>query len=158
MAIAKVFSDSIPADYDPKTANATIIDMYESWFNYRYDLNVVNEPFESFEQKFAHENKQGDFYTSLLRWNLDDELTTFNETWGMGIGITGYGNRTNFTQPFKTENIILLTDGYCASTCSLFADFMRAAGVKIVSIPSIPTRQLLTRSYRLPWEDDRRKV
>ena len=120
-----------------------MIQMYQSWFNYRYDYNMVNEPFASYEDKFAHENKQDDFFTSLLRWNLNDELTTSNSSWGLGIDITGYGNRTNLTQPFRKEDIIILTDGYCASTCSLFTDFMRAAGVKTVTVGGRPNQELM---------------
>ena len=54
--------------------------------------------------------------------------------------ITGYGNRTNFTQPFPASDIILLYDGYCASTCTLFSEFMRTqAGVKSIAVGGRPT-------------------
>ena len=59
-----------------------------------------------------------------MRWNLNDPLTTTNTTYGMGIEITGYGSRQNFTQPFAAADIILLYDGYCASTCTLLSEFL----------------------------------
>jgi hypothetical protein len=47
-----------------------------------------------------------------MRWNLNDPLTTRNATYGLGSDVTGYGSRTNFTQPFAAENIILVCDLY----------------------------------------------
>lgn len=48
--------------------------------------------------------------------------------------IYGYGNRiAELSQPFAADDIILLTDGVCSSTCSLFVEMMHhEAGVKIV--------------------------
>lgn len=51
-----------------------------------------------------------------------------NSTFGIGFAVTGYLNRTNFTQPFAAENILLLYDGYCASTCTIFSEFLRVQG------------------------------
>lgn len=140
LAIAKVLSDSIPDDYDPNTASNEIINNYEVIFNYRYDYNLTEQPFSTFEDKFAPHVFKGDDYTNIIRWNFDDPLTTSNTTWGFGTDITGYGSRTNFTQPFAAEDIILLYDGYCASTCTLFSEFMRLqAGVKSVAMGGRPT-------------------
>jgi hypothetical protein len=139
LAIAKIYSDYIPADYDPSTASADLIGIYENFFNYRYDLNLTNQPFESFDAKFAPHVFKGDSFTNFLRWNLDDPLTTSNTTYGLGTDITGYGSRKNFTQPFKAENIIMLMDGYCASTCTLFAEMMRIqGGVKTIAMGGRP--------------------
>lgn len=139
LAVTKVFSDFIPDDYDPNTATEDQISVYETFMNYRYDYNLTNQPFESFAAKFGPHPLRGDEFTSLLRWNLDDPLTTSNETFGLGTDITGYGSRKNFTQPFKAENIIMLMDTYCASTCTLFAEFMRIqAGVKTIAMGGRP--------------------
>lgn len=139
LAIAKIYSDAIPADYDPATASADLINMYETFFNYRYDYNISNQPFESFNAKFAPHIFKGDPYTNLIRWNLNDPLTTSNDTFGLGTDVTGYGSRKNFTQPFKAENIIMLMDGFCASTCTLFSEFMRTqGGVKTIAMGGRP--------------------
>jgi hypothetical protein len=96
----------------------------------------------SFEDKFAPHPYKTDNYTSLMRWNLDDPLTTTNETYGMGIEISGYGSLANISQPFAAENIIMLYDGYCASTCTLFSEFMRIqAGVKSVAMGGRPNKE-----------------
>lgn len=37
--------------------------------------------------------------------------------------------------PFKAENIVILTDGYCASTCTIFSELMtKQAGVKTIAL------------------------
>ena len=85
-----------------------MIDNYETYFDYRYDLNLTDQPFSSFEDKFAPHVYKGDYYSGLVRWNLNDPLTTVNTTYGIGIEITGYGTRQNFSQPFAAENIIMV--------------------------------------------------
>ncbi|RDW61372.1 hypothetical protein BP5796_11264 [Coleophoma crateriformis] len=141
LTIADIFSDAIPANYTPETASADTIGYYESFFNWRYDYNVTEQPFPSFDAKFAPHEFMGDDYTSIVRWNLNDPLTTINSTWGFGIDITGYGSRTNFTQPFAAENIIILYDGYCASTCIILSEFLKwDAGVKSVAMGGRPNK------------------
>lgn len=141
LAIAKIFSDSTPEDYDPNTASDEIITSYEVFMNYRYDYNITEQPFTSFEEKFAPHVYAGDDYTNIIRWNFNDPLTTSNSTYGFGTDITGYGSRTNFTQPFAAEDIILLYDGYCASTCTIFSEFMRLqGGVKSIAMGGRPNK------------------
>ncbi|KZZ97734.1 hypothetical protein AAL_03698 [Moelleriella libera RCEF 2490] len=58
--------------------------------------------------------------------------------------IRGFGpakNKLNKTQPFKPENILIISDGHCASTCSLFVDFMtNGGGVRSVSFGGRPQK------------------
>lgn len=141
LAIARVLSDAIPDNYDPNTASPEIIEDFETVFDWRYDYNLTEQPFQSFEDKFAPHVYAGDDYTNIIRWNFNDPLTTSNDTWGFGTDITGYGSRTNFTQPFAAENIILLYDGYCASTCVTFSEFMRLqGGVKSIAMGGRPNK------------------
>ena len=140
LTIAHLYSDAIPADYNPDTASNAIINEYESFFNYRYDYNITNQPFLTFGDKFDPHYYQGDPFTNIIRWNFNDPLTTSNSTYGFGTDVTGYGSRTNFTQPFAAEDIIMLYDGYCASTCTIFSEFMRLqAGVKSIAMGGRPT-------------------
>jgi hypothetical protein len=63
----------------------------------------------------------GDF-TSLNRFNL----TVISAA---SVPILGYyGNETATQQPqtFAPENIILLQDGVCASTCAVFSELAKA--------------------------------
>ena len=78
-----------------------------------------------------------------MRWNFNDNLTTTNTTYGLGTDITGYGSRANFTQPFAAEDIIMVYDGGCASTCVLFSEWMRLDGkVKSVMFGGRPNKEV----------------
>lgn len=143
LAVSHIFSDTVgAAGFDPRTsADFTLIDEWASPWNYRFDFNETNQPFATFDDKFAPHVVKGDAYTALMRWNLDDPLITTNETFGLGIEISGYGTRKNLTRPFPdAANIILVHDGACASTCTLFAEFMTAqAGVRSVVLGGRPS-------------------
>ncbi|RKF73980.1 Peptidase S41 family protein ustP [Golovinomyces cichoracearum] len=116
---------------------------YQTPFNFRFDLNETNEPFLTYEDKFNPRRFNGDEFTSNLRWDLEDPTMT-SSTWGTGMNITGYGDRKNFSQPFKSADIVLLHDGVCASTCAIFSDFMRnEAGVRSVAIGGRPNREII---------------
>lgn len=107
--MAEQFSSVIPANYSPATASDEIINIYESTPDYRYDLDLKDMHFRSEEQKFDPRMFMGDNFTSIIRWDLNDPLTTINATYGLGMEITGYGSRRNFTQPFAAENIIMVS-------------------------------------------------
>ncbi|KAK6005371.1 hypothetical protein QM012_008150 [Aureobasidium pullulans] len=87
-------------------------------FNYREPLTVDNEDFDSWKDFFGpHQNDKGNF-TSLNRFNLTDISATT-------VPILGYAV-DNITQPrtFSPQDIVLLHDGTCASTCAIFSEFM----------------------------------
>ncbi|KAI0145521.1 hypothetical protein GGR57DRAFT_479719 [Xylariaceae sp. FL1272] len=141
-AVARTFSaDS--ANFDPDTSDADTIFQYESVFNWRYDLDESNKHFTSFEDKFGPLEFLGVNYTDVMQWDFNDPLNTINETWGFGTDITGYRSRANFTRPFKgPENIVVLLDGFCASTCTLFSQFMfHDAGVKSIAMGGRPSKE-----------------
>ncbi|ROW09275.1 hypothetical protein VPNG_05791 [Cytospora leucostoma] len=139
VTISHIVSDLVD-DLDPYTSdNEDLIGFYESWFNYKYDLNITDDPFLTFKDKFGPVTYHHTNYTEILRWNLNDNLTTTNDTFGMGIEISGYGTLANLTQPFKAENIVLLYDGVCASTCTLASEMLRIqGGVKSVAMGGRP--------------------
>ncbi|GAB7322783.1 hypothetical protein MBLNU13_g05354t1 [Cladosporium sp. NU13] len=130
-------------DRDP-SLNQSVKDILSTTFNYRTDATVDYEPFTSWDEKFGpHAYGPGpDNYTSLIRWNLSDPLITENSG---GIYVSGYQNRSNITaQPFKAENIVVVYDGYCASTCTIFSEFMRQqAGVQTIALGGRPTKDII---------------
>lgn len=140
VAISEIVSDAV-AGLDPYTSdNEDLVSFYESWFNYRYDYNITDAPFLTFADKFGPAVYQDTNYTEIMRWNLNDNLTTTNSTYGMGIEISGYGYLANLTQPFAADNIVLLYDGVCASTCTLASEMLRLqAGVQSVALGGRPT-------------------
>lgn len=77
------FSAAVTDDFDPLTSdNETMIDIWESYYNYRFDYNLTNQHFVSAEAKFALDTFNGDNFTQIHRWNLNDPLLTTNDTWG----------------------------------------------------------------------------
>lgn len=96
------------ANFTTTATGSTDYFAYESPLNFRYDLNITNGPFLTYEDKFRPQQYNGDNFTQIMRWNLNDNTTTTNTFWGIGLSITGYGNRKNFTQPFAPENIIMV--------------------------------------------------
>ncbi|KAF1961555.1 peptidase S41 family protein [Byssothecium circinans] len=124
------FASSAPRG---STSNTTILSAQATWFDYHNDMTVDGKPFTSWNEKVGPVEVNGDKYTTLARWNLSDVLIERSA----GINITGYGPLANVTGPpkFKPENIVLLSDGYCASTCTIFSEFLtKQAGVKTIAL------------------------
>ena len=117
--------------------NDTVEGIISSVFDYQTDANISYEPFTSWPAKYGPHEYNGDNFTSIIRWNLSDPVSIVE---GSGIVVTGYLNRTNFTtEPFARENVIIVYDGYCASTCTIFSEFMRQqAGVKTIALGGRP--------------------
>ncbi|KAK5999779.1 hypothetical protein QM012_005185 [Aureobasidium pullulans] len=111
-------------------------------WDYRTDLDSDDKHFESWKGdkgKYGPHDYGNDTFTSLLRWNLHDPQIN---RYSGGIHVTGYGEHTNksYHQPFETHNIILVYDGYCASTCAIFSEFLRhEAGVKTIALGGRPS-------------------
>ncbi|KAH7078361.1 hypothetical protein FB567DRAFT_133623 [Paraphoma chrysanthemicola] len=143
--IGQKFSEvagTFPRTLVNETGNETLATLNEniasSVFNYRTDIDVNLENFDSWQDKFGPGLEQkGDNFTNLFRWNLSDVLIPLNSG---GIYVHGYGPLSNYTeQPFAAEDVVVVTDGYCASTCTIFSELMRQrAGVKYISLGGRP--------------------
>lgn len=117
---------------DNETLYELEYDVVSSVFNYQTDVDENDENFSNWQDKFGPVEINGDNFTNIFRWNLSDVLTPYNSG---GIWVHGYRNLTNYTQPFEAEDIVVVTDGYCASTCTIFSELMRQrAGVKYISL------------------------
>ncbi|KAJ4347917.1 uncharacterized protein N0V89_009289 [Didymosphaeria variabile] len=107
--------------------NSTLRAVQSSYFDYHTDTTVDGKPFESWSQKVGPISVNGQYYTALSRWNLTDIYIPYQA----GINVTGFSNLTRW----KPEDIVLVTDGYCASTCSIFAELMtQQGGVKTIAM------------------------
>lgn len=76
-------------------------------------------PFNSWSDLYGSVSRQSDLLTRSQVQNLiaTGELQNFT--------VTGTSTRSNFTtRPFDASKIILLTDGICGSTCTIFAELM----------------------------------
>jgi hypothetical protein len=116
------------------STNTTVQFAQSSYFDYHQDTKVDGTPFASWDEKIGPQEVNGDQYTTTSRWNLSDVYVPYTSG---GINVTGYGALANVTgsPKFAPENIVLVTDGYCGSTCTIFAEFMtQQAGVKTIAM------------------------
>jgi hypothetical protein len=92
-------------------------------------VDVNENDFASPQAMYGPFQFYGDNFTAELRLNLSDptQSSSFN-----GIVVSGYGARANIApQPFTPDNIVMIMDGTCGSTCSIFAELMKTqAGVR----------------------------
>jgi len=108
----------------------------ESDWVWSAELDENNEYFKSYEQFKNGVRVNGDKYTSIWRFNTTDQV--------LGLGITDPSLVPGLQAPFKAENIIMLTDGQCSSTCSTFSEFMvTQKQIRSVAIGGIPSTRAM---------------
>ncbi|KAK2765932.1 hypothetical protein FQN54_007447 [Arachnomyces sp. PD_36] len=94
------------------------------------DFATWDDLYESFD---IHD----DTFTQVLRENLTH---AYVDEEAYPITVYNYGPRVaDVSQPYDAADIVLLQDGFCGSTCVLFADLMRVHhGVQSVAVGGIP--------------------
>ncbi len=108
-----------------------------SAIHYTTSVDEDQMAFKSWKDMAGPVTLNGGEFTNSLRYNLSYE---YNAHGGLK-DITGYGTRKNIpaSQPFKAEDIVLVHDGYCASTCAIFTDLMRRqGGVRSIALGGRP--------------------
>lgn len=112
---------------------------YQGMFNYRVPLSVNNDNFTSWEEYFGPHEHNGDNFTTVARWDLNNFFSD-----DLGLDVTGYASRANELkrdQPFEGKNIVMLMDGVCGSTCAVFAEYAKIqGGVETVVIGGKPKK------------------
>ncbi|KAH6692884.1 hypothetical protein BKA61DRAFT_684007 [Leptodontidium sp. MPI-SDFR-AT-0119] len=103
----------------------------------------TDRKFASWEEFFGPQVVNGDSFTTTQRYNLEDPLfdTLALEAYTEGFIVSGY-NKSVAEKPqlFAAEDIVILTDGVCSSTCSMFVEMMHnEAGVKTVVVGGRPS-------------------
>lgn len=117
--------------------------------------------FSSWQEYFGPRPDRGDFFTVPQRYNLsdpffditattdgtssdnnegDDDSDDSDDSGPQGIVVYGYANRTAYppTPQYSPDDIVILTDGLCASACSIFHEAMTQMGVKTVVVGGQP--------------------
>ncbi|KAI6712197.1 hypothetical protein JHW43_005241 [Diplocarpon mali] len=139
-ALTRAATDSLGNFTVAGSSDPIRVNIFQSAFNQNFELNQNRSAFTSFSGKFGPVTNNGDQFSNLEQNNWDDPNFTISEVTGAGMDVTGYGTRKNFTQPFAPENIVMLYDGTCASTCTLFSEMMRTqGGVRSVALGGRPT-------------------
>ena len=89
--------------------------------------------FTSWPEFFGPHPDHGDLFTTVQRDNFSsiifDENASDDSDISSGIVIYGYGNRSATSpQPFAADQIILLSDAFCSSSCATFVELMHHQG------------------------------
>lgn len=106
-----------------KTAGKVLHDNLEGTpLNYRQLLTATNKDYSSWADFYGPKYIHGDNYTTLTQFNYSDPAWE-----AQGDPVYGYGS-DDAPQPqtFEAENIVLLQDGVCASTCTIFTELMKS--------------------------------
>jgi hypothetical protein len=131
--LSKVFSSALEKS-NSSTNNSDYTDMMKRGYPYQADHDIEDKPFRSFDQKFGPYPHANDNFTATVRMNF------YNNPLFLKAGLNP--KRVNKTQPFVAENIVLLYDGNCASTCTIFSELLREQGkVKTIVLGGRPSKQ-----------------
>ncbi|KAL4934793.1 hypothetical protein BDV06DRAFT_229442 [Aspergillus oleicola] len=121
---------SVPQDTDNETF-ASLVDI---------GLFALKTPNQTYSYKSANEvygphTIHGANMTSATSFDFD--LISSSD-----MPIHGYGGiKNNFTAPrFAPEDILIITDGSCSSSCPIFTKLMKYEGVKTISFGGRPQR------------------
>lgn len=116
---------------EPESITGLATAAYAELFNIRRRLTLDNESFESWDQFYGPLETYNDTFTNLYRriFEYPDPQVPLLFTQP-----TGTGNRTTgFSRVF--EDVVLLTDGKCASACSILANLLRErANVRSIAL------------------------
>ncbi|KAK3618254.1 hypothetical protein LTR56_003843 [Elasticomyces elasticus] len=93
------------------------------------DLTISLTHYDSWADFYGPVQRNGGNFTNLKRYNMTDRYS-------FGTSPVGYGNDIRpQPQTFASDDIVILSDGFCGSTCSLFAEFMKTqAGVHAIAV------------------------
>lgn len=105
----------------------------------------TNQNFTTWAEFFGPHLYDGDNFTTTQRYNLSSYIFDEAAVDDVDINFAVYGYDANpapasATPPYAAEDIILLSDGICDSSCALFMEMMHyEAGVKVVAVGGRPT-------------------
>lgn len=103
------------------------------------NVDKDGKDFSSWNALYGPVDIYADTFTNILRYNFSDPVASFE---GNGIYVYGYGRLSQFANsqaPFEAENIVMVYDGICASTCTIFSQLMKAqAGVRSIAFGGRP--------------------
>lgn len=89
-------------------------------YNYRNFLDMDNREFTSWDDFYGPKEHYGDNFTSIVRYDLNDKYSV------QCTNISNYRNEQNITPPvFQPEDVFLVQNGVCGSTCAIFSEFMK---------------------------------
>ncbi|KAI5809827.1 hypothetical protein DFH27DRAFT_606238 [Peziza echinospora] len=88
--------------------------------------DIDGNDFKTLDAFLGPVHKYGDYFTTMARWDVQDAI---NE-----IGFV----TTQKDEPFSKDNIVLLSDGRCGSTCAIFGEAISTIGVRAIAFNGFP--------------------
>ena len=93
--------------------------------------------FADFQEFYGPNFYSGGKWSSFFQNNYTD--INSSDFQGEGIVITGTNNRTGYRQPYASQDIVVLYDGFCASTCTVFSEYLKNfANVQFIAVGGRP--------------------
>ncbi|KAH8204368.1 hypothetical protein TruAng_001419 [Truncatella angustata] len=147
---------------DPNSDDADVVD---NWYEGLADEWVITPRLNAATKKNFHDWEEyagprpylGDWFTLVEEYNLSDEDFNYES---MDMSPYGWADNPSTTeQRWDPEDIVLLTDGLCSSTCALFVEFMTRIGVRTIVMGGRPESGPMqaasgTRGARSYWSGD----
>ena len=100
--------------------------------------NATGNNFTSWAEFYGPLDYNQDSFSLIQQYNLSSAVFD-NDALGVEAPDCFYNDTCPNTQTWTPDNIILLTDGTCGSTCSLFVELMtQQAGVRTVAVGGRP--------------------
>ncbi|KAI0439934.1 hypothetical protein F4803DRAFT_567961 [Xylaria telfairii] len=97
---------------------------------------ATGEYFHSWAGYYGPNDYNNDTFTNVQQYNLSDTLFDREST---GANFTSISQNPKASPPFAASDIIILSDGICGSSCSLFLESMHHdAGVRVVAAGGQP--------------------
>jgi hypothetical protein len=100
---------------------------------------ATGKTFSSWDEFYGPEAGNGDRFSGSQLYNLSDELFDYAAFREYPYGYDPDSPVTNTSPLWAPEDIVILTDGLCASACAIFVEFMTyQAGVKTIVVGGQP--------------------
>nr|AJD23206.1 peptidase S41 family protein [Onygena corvina] len=105
-----------------------------------FDLNSYITPegkkYKTWDSYFGPEVVPNGKFVRPARWDFHNIPMSLKTG---GLVVSGFGNRSNIApQAFRKEDMVIVTDGICASTCAIFSDLMNRNGMKFIATGGQP--------------------
>ncbi|KAK5651961.1 hypothetical protein OQA88_11503 [Cercophora sp. LCS_1] len=98
---------------------------------------ATGERYPTWKDYYGPHRVGEDRATSLLIYDFANDSLTDT---GSGFLVTGFGKDVP-KQPFAKEDVVVMTDGYCGSSCTIFTGLLqREAGVRTIALGGRPLK------------------
>jgi len=139
--LGNVLGDSFTAYFDGLTTEDPDYDytLSNEWVITPRLNAETGRNFSSWSEYYGPVQEKGDLFSVTERYNLSSERFDF----ALFDGWAPYGytpdNLPTGGRPFEASNIVLLTDGACASACAVFVELFTQAGARTVVVGGRPS-------------------